>query len=119
MKKVIGKLFLAALAWDPRCYTVDPTTNAKIANLQGLECIMKLVLNNIAQFAGIAAFIVIIAGGFQYLTSGGNPEKTKKARATLTWGIVGLAALILSWFILKLINAFTGLDLTVFTVPGP
>lgn len=100
-------------AIDPRCET------GGVATIQGFECVMRLILNIVVRIAGIAAFVMILAGGFQYLTSSGNQEGTKKAAGTITWGIAGLAILILVWFIMKFITVFTGVDVTQFTIPGP
>lgn len=100
-------------AIDPRCET------GGVATIQGFECVMRLILNIVIRLAGIAAFVMILAGGFQYLTSSGNQEGTKKAAGTITWGIAGLVILILIWFIMKFVKEFTGIDVTQFTIPGP
>lgn len=39
---------------------------------------------------GIVAVIIIIIAGVQYITSEGEPEKTKRAQATITYTIIGL-----------------------------
>lgn len=39
---------------------------------------------------GIVAVIIIIIAGIQYITSEGEPEKTKRAQATITYTIIGL-----------------------------
>ena len=39
---------------------------------------------------GIVAVIVLIIAGVQYITSEGEPEKTKRAQATITYTIIGL-----------------------------
>ena len=100
-------------AWDYACFDPD----GKVAKIKGFECIVKNILNIAVRFAGIAAFIMIIIGGFQYLTSGGNPENTKKAQGTITWGIAGLAILLGSWLILKFIQVLTNVDVTQFVIP--
>lgn len=102
--------------WNSRGGVSAPGDPVKI---QGLECIVLAIFQIIVRLAGIAAFIMLIIGGFQYLTAGGNPESTKKAQATLTWGIGGLAVLVLSWLILKFIQVFTGVNVSVFNIPGP
>ncbi len=88
----------------------------RVANIQGIEHIFKIILNYAARFAGIAVFMMLIAGGFKYLTAGGNPEKTESARKTITFAIAGLALIILSWFILQFIRVFTGVDVTIFKI---
>lgn len=95
-----------------------PEGSGDAAKIQGLECIFLALLQIVVRLAGIAAFIMLLVGGFQYLTSGGNPENTKKAQATLTWGIGGLAVLILAWLILKFIQTFTGINVSIFEIPG-
>lgn len=39
---------------------------------------------------GLVAVIIIIFAGVQYITSEGEPEKTKRAQATITYTIIGL-----------------------------
>ena len=46
---------------------------------------------------GIVAVVIILIGGFKYMTSGGNDEKVKSARKVMTTGIIGLV-IILSAF---------------------
>lgn len=108
--------------WWKDCSTPNSafrTPSGDIATLQGFECIFQFILNIVVRLAGLAAFLMIIAGGFQYLTAGGNPEHTKKAAGTITWGIAGLAVLILVWFIMRFVEIFTGVPVTQFTIPGP
>ncbi len=66
--------------------------------------------------AGIVFFIMFIVGGFQYLTSGGNPQAAEGARKTLTFAIGGLVLIALSFLILRLISTFTGVDITTFKI---
>lgn len=95
---------------------LDPESG--VPTLQSLETIFSNTLNIVITLAGVILFIMLIAGGFNYLTSGGDPEKNKKASGTLTWAIIGLILLIVSWFILRLLSEFTGIDLTKFEIPG-
>lgn len=62
--------------------------------------------------AGIFALICIIYAAFQMQTSGGNPERIKKAQELLTSCIMGLMLIIFSVFILRLI----GVD--ILKIPG-
>jgi hypothetical protein len=47
-------------------------------------------------FVGIAAVIMIIYGGYTYMTAGGDAAQAKKGRAILTWALAGLAVVILA-----------------------
>lgn len=110
--------FAQTVAWDENpCYFETPS-GAKIALLQGIECIFKNILLIIIPFAGLAAFVVLIVGGFQYLTSAGDPKQLQKASGTITAAIIGIIVILVVWFIFRLLNAITGLDLLKFQIPS-
>ena len=92
------------------------------AEIQDLEEIVKTILNYAVRLAGIAVFMMLIAGGFKYLTAGGDPKKAESAQKTITYAIFGLVLLIGGWFILQFIEKFTGVPVTEFSIiptPGP
>jgi len=93
--------------------------NTGVATLQGFECIFANILTIIVPLAGLASFVVLIIGGFQYLTSGGDPKQTQKASSIVTGAIIGLAVTMGVWFIFRLLFDITGIDLFQFKVPGP
>lgn len=53
---------------------------------------------------GLAAFVMLLAAGFQYLTSTGDPTKTKDARDRIGSAIGGLVLLLASFLILNTLN---------------
>lgn len=92
--------------------------NPPPATLSQLEGIFKYVFNIALTLGGVAAFIMLIVGGFKYMTSGGDPKQTQSASQTITMAFVGLIAAIGVWFILKFIGTFTGADLFNFSITG-
>lgn len=62
---------------------------------------------------GLAAFIALLAAGFMYLTSTGDPGKMKEAKERIYWAFGGLIFLLASWLILNTINP----ELTDLSVP--
>lgn len=76
--------------------------------LSGLQPIFSNIIGAAIGFGGIAFFIILVVGGFQWLTAGGNPQAVEGARKTLTWAVAGLVFIALSYLILKLISTFTG-----------
>lgn len=58
---------------------------------------------------GIISLLCIIYSAFMLQTSGGNPERIKKAREYLTSCIVGLVVIIFSVFILRIIGISIGI----------
>ena len=63
-------------------------------------------------FAGAASLLCIIYAAFTMQTSGGSPEKVKKAQQILTSCITGLLLVIFSVFILRLIGV------NILRIPG-
>lgn len=76
--------------------------------LTGLQDVFKNIVSVAIGFAGVGFFIMFVIGGFNYLTAGGNPQAVEGARKTLTYAIMGLVFIALSYLILRLIATFTG-----------
>jgi len=110
--------------WSGRCVgKVELQRNFKtnlvyndIATIEGLECLFYNVLQIIVTVAGLAFLFMFISGGYKYLFSGSEPKAVASASATLTSAIVGLIGVIASWLILKLIQDFTGINITIFKI---
>ena len=61
--------------------------------------IIKNVIDVLSVLGGAAAVVMIIVGGFRYITSAGNPESAKGARSTITYAIIGLVIIALAQII--------------------
>ena len=48
-------------------------------------------------FLGLIAVGIILVGGFKWMTSGGNEEKTTEAKNLLGAGVIGLIIVLASW----------------------
>lgn len=59
----------------------------------------------------ILASFVIIMGGIQWTTSGGDKQKIHQARLRITFAIVGLIVALLALFVINLIFGFMGVKL--------
>lgn len=57
------------------------------------------VVNVLLGFLGILAIIIILWGGFRWLTSGGNEEKVGEAKKIITAGIIGLVIIFTAYAI--------------------
>jgi len=105
------------MTWDECVHVTE--SGDKIATLSCFEVIITIFLNITIRLAGIAAFVMLIVGGFQFLTAGGDSKKTQVASNTLTYAIFGLVAVIAAWFILLFIEKFTGVKVTEFNIISP
>jgi hypothetical protein len=102
----------------PQDWSAEPFSEKGVAKFKALEVIFSNILNIAVVLAGLVLFVMLIVGGLGYLFSAGDPEKAQKAQGTLTWAIIGFVLLIASWFILRFLKEFSGVDLTKFELPS-
>lgn len=72
-------------------------------NNDALPSIIINILNAIIAVAGLVAVIFIIIGGFNYMTSAGDPGKTKKAKDTILYAVIGLIICVLAFAIVNFV----------------
>lgn len=65
--------------------------------------IIRLTVNILSVVAGIVAVIMIIVGGFKFMTSGGDSNKTAGARNTIVYALIGLVIVALSQVLVKFV----------------
>lgn len=61
------------------------------------------IVNLISVAVGAAAVIMIIIGGFRYVTSGGKEESVKGAKNTILYALVGLLVVALAQIIVRFV----------------
>lgn len=86
------------------------------AQLSQLEDVFGNVVTSLLALGGIVLFLMLLTGGFKYLTSGGDPKATETAQKTLSYAIGGMILLAGSYLILRIISDFTGADVTNFVI---
>lgn len=89
---------------------------ADAAGLPDLEKLFTQIISISVGFAFIALVLVLVYGGIRFLTSGGDPKALKAGSDTFTWALLGALFLVIAWLILQLIEAFTGVKVTVFDI---
>jgi hypothetical protein len=57
----------------------------------GPNGIVKKVIDIFSVVVGIVSVIMIMVGGFEYVTSGGDSQKTSRAKDTIVFAVVGIA----------------------------
>lgn len=68
-----------------------------------IQGIVTTVINIISVIVGIVAVIMIIWGGFKYITAGGDSGNVTTARNTIIYAIVGLVIVALAQFIVQFV----------------
>jgi len=81
-----------------------PDTSAADGNTD-LSNTFKFIINVFSVIVGVVAVIMIIWGGFKYITSGGDSNKVSGAKNTIIYAIIGLIVVALSQFIVQFVLA--------------
>lgn len=68
-----------------------------------LNKVIKSIVNILSLFIGIASVIMIMIGGFNFVTSGGDSSKVTTAKNTIIYAIVGLVIVALAQFIVQFV----------------
>ena len=128
MIKRIKNVFVAAVATIASLFILAPAVVSAApdikdglcqgANLQvGAECpatseqegqdavnkIITLVINIFSIAVGVVSVIMIIIGGFKYITSGGDSGNVTGAKNTILYAIIGLVVVALAQLIVKFV----------------
>jgi hypothetical protein len=81
------------------CILAFSIVNFLVAQVKGptLKAVISNISGGLLAIAATVAVLFIIIGGFQYVTSAGNPEAIEKAKATILYAIIGLIACIIAY----------------------
>jgi TRAP-type C4-dicarboxylate transport system permease small subunit len=89
-----------------------PEATISLPNLSQFGNIGELasaVITVLLTLISVLALGALIYGGYQYITSSGNPESAQKAKSTITWGIIGLIVAFAAYIIVDfVIGRLTG-----------
>ena len=89
-----------------------------VATLGGFESVFNNIVVVTTGLVGIVLFIMLIMGGVQFITSGGQKDQVATAGKTITYALLGLVLFVAAFLILRLLGVFTGTEgiITVFRV---
>ena len=63
--------------------------------------IAQSVLSVVLLLSGVLAVLYLVYSGVQYITSAGNPDKIKTARAGIINAIIGIVIIVAAFFIIR------------------
>lgn len=70
------------------------------------------IINVALGFMGVIAVIIILIGGFKWMTAGGNEDKVSEAKKMLGYGVIGMVIVLAAWgvatFVVNSIYTATG-----------
>ncbi len=70
---------------------------------EGVNNTVNLIINIFSWVVGVVSVIMIIWGGFKYITSGGDAGSVTSAKNTILYAIVGLIIVALAQVIVKFV----------------
>jgi len=105
VKKLAPALMLLVLLAP---LTVSALTIETVGNTIGLGTAdLKETVINIIQWIlgllGLIAVIMILYGGFIWMTAGGNEDKVASAKKIITAAVIGLIVVLLAWAIVTFV----------------
>jgi hypothetical protein len=87
---------------DPRNIEYGLSTNFSnvgIGQTDDLKGTIANIINIVLGFLGIVAVIIILFGGFKWMTAAGNEDQVSQARTMIVQGIIGLFVVFAAWAI--------------------
>jgi hypothetical protein len=69
----------------------------------GSGSVVEVVVNILALIIGVAAVIIIIIAGIQYMVSTGDPTKVNNAKNAILYAVIGLVVAVLARFVVPFV----------------
>lgn len=92
--------------------------NGDVATIQCLAPMFERVVQGILALSGVALFVMLVIGGYNFLLSGGDQKKLEMAKGTITGALLGLVIMVIAFLIIKTVATFTGVTtVTEFNIP--
>lgn len=83
--------------------TAKDCKDDKDSDNSGLNKIIRLVINLFSLIVGAVSIIMIIFGGFKYVTSGGSDSNVGEAKKTILYALIGLVIVALAQVIVRFV----------------
>lgn len=81
-----------------------------LKDIETLANLINIIVRFVYPFAGILLFIYLAWGGYDYLLSGGNPEKVKAGQGKITSAFIGFVLLFFTYVLVRIVVLVFGLQ---------
>lgn len=75
-------------------------------HFRGAGDVIQAIISILIYLIGAFAFISLVIGGIQYITSGGDPAKAEKAKKTLIYSVIGIIVAVWAYVIVGIAARF-------------
>lgn len=106
------------LAQAPTEITIDQPEQVSINNLGPL---ISALIGILFIIAALIFFFMLLIGGIQWMTSGGDKAATEAARSRITAALIGLVIVFAAWALMRIVEAFFNITIIsgTFNIPTP
>ena len=107
IKKTLPSIFVVVALFIARAEKVSAQIPIEIKNPISTSDFAKLVENTllwVLSVAGVMTIFMLVLGGIMYMTSAGDEQKVATAKKIVTWTIIGLGLILISYSIIKVLN---------------
>ena len=80
---------------------------------QGINALLSNIVGLFFAAGALAFIIMFVWATVQMILSGGDKEAISKARAKITWAVIGVVLMSLTYFVLQLLQAITGFNFLI------
>jgi len=102
MKRLL--LILLILPTNKVLATTGDIFNNTTVPQNSVKELINLLINAVLGILATVAVLFVIIGGFQYITSAGNPDSIQKAKNTILYAILGVVTSIIAFAVVKFIT---------------
>lgn len=98
IKKLLRPALVAAgwLVASPVFATLNTSYNIELGNNDPEDVVVRII-NWVLGVLALVAVIMVLIGGFKWMTAGGNDEKIESAKKLLYAAIIGLLIIVAAW----------------------
>ncbi len=99
--------------FNPNNALFNDHTRAKILAGNDVGTFISTLLPNILVLASVIFFFLIVGGGFMMVKSAGSqgtPQDAAKAKAAITYAIIGFLLVVSAFFIMQILTQVTGVN---------
>lgn len=81
----------------------------EVATFDCIPSVVGGIIQVLLMFLGAAALFYLLWGSLKFVMSGGDPKAVGAAKNTMTYALIGLVVVLLSFAILKFLGSFLGI----------
>lgn len=92
---------------------INPTTFPPAGPFGTVAGLLNVIIPNLFLLAGVIVFILLVAGGFMLIAgaSSGEADQVGQGQKAVTYALIGFVIIFTSWWIVKIIEAVTGVSI--------